>query len=50
VTPSFRTSRRIRFCRIELISTGEVAKKIIGGAADVIGNITGEIKQGVGAK
>jgi hypothetical protein len=33
-----------------LNKTGEVAKKIIGGAADVIGNITGEIKQGVGAK
>ena len=33
-----------------LNKTGEVAKKVIGGAADVIGNITGEIKQGVGAK
>jgi hypothetical protein len=33
-----------------LNKTGEVAKKIIGGAADVIGNITGENKQGVGAK
>ena len=33
-----------------LNKTGEVAKKIIGGAADVIGNITGEIKQGIGAK
>ena len=33
-----------------LNKTGEVAKKIIGGAASVIGNITGEIKQGIGAK
>ena len=33
-----------------LNKTGEVAKKIIGGAAYVIGNITGEIKQGIGAK
>ena len=28
----------------------EVAKKVIGGAADVLTNITGEIKKGVGAK
>ena len=33
-----------------LNKTGEVAKKIVGGAADVLGNITGEIKQGIGAK
>ncbi len=33
-----------------LNKTGEVAKKIIGGAASVLGNITGEIKQGIGAK
>jgi hypothetical protein len=32
-----------------LNQTGEVAKKIIGGAATVLGNISGEIK-GVGAK
>jgi hypothetical protein len=33
-----------------LNKTLEVGKKIIGGAADVISNITGEIKKGVGAK
>ena len=33
-----------------LNKSGEVAKKIIGGAATGIGNISGEIKQGVGAK
>jgi hypothetical protein len=33
-----------------LNKTGEVAKKIIGGAADVVGNITGEIKKGIEAK
>jgi len=33
-----------------LNKTGEVANKIVGGAADVLGNITGEIKQGIGAK
>ena len=33
-----------------LNKTSEVAKKIVGGAADVLGNITGEIKQGIGAK
>jgi hypothetical protein len=33
-----------------LNKTGEVAKKIIGGAADVVTNITSEIKEGVGAK
>jgi hypothetical protein len=33
-----------------LNQTGEVAKKIIGGAATVLGNISGEIKEGVGAK
>jgi hypothetical protein len=32
-----------------LNKTGEVAKKIIGGAADVVTNITSEIKEGVGA-
>ena len=33
-----------------LNKTGEVGKKIVGGAADVIGNITGENKQGIGAQ
>ena len=33
-----------------LNKTGEVGKKIIGGAATVLGNISGEIKQGVEAK
>ena len=33
-----------------LNQTGEVAKKIIGGAGTVLGNISGEIKEGVGAK
>jgi hypothetical protein len=33
-----------------LNKTGEAAKKIIGGAADVVTNITSEIKEGVGAK
>jgi hypothetical protein len=33
-----------------LNKTVEVGKKIIGGAATVLGNISGEIKQGVGAK
>ena len=33
-----------------LNQTGEVAKKIVGGAATVLGNISGEIKQGIGAK
>jgi hypothetical protein len=33
-----------------LNKTEEVAKKVIGGAADVVTNITGEIKKGVGAK
>ena len=33
-----------------LNQTEEVGKKIVGGAADVLSNITGEIKQGVGAK
>jgi hypothetical protein len=33
-----------------LNETGEVAKKIIGGAADVVTNITAEVKEGVGAK
>ena len=33
-----------------LNKTGEVAKKIIGGAGTVLGNISGEIKEGVGAK
>jgi cell division septum initiation protein DivIVA len=33
-----------------LNKTGEVAKKIIGGAADAVTNITSEIKEGVGAK
>ena len=33
-----------------LNQTGQVAKKIVGGAATVLGNISGEIKEGVGAK
>jgi hypothetical protein len=33
-----------------LNQTGEVAKKIVGGAANVLSNISGEIKKGVGAK
>jgi len=33
-----------------LNKTAEVGKKIIGGAADVISNISGEVKKGVGAK
>ena len=30
---------------IQLNKTGEVAKKIIGGAASVLGNISGEMKK-----
>lgn len=33
-----------------LNKTGEAAKKIVGGAATVLGNISGEIKKGVGEK
>ena len=33
-----------------LNKTVEVGKKIVGGAATVLGNISGEIKQGVGEK
>lgn len=33
-----------------LNKTSEVAKKIIAGAATVLGSISGEIKEGVGAK
>jgi hypothetical protein len=33
-----------------LNKTGEVAKKIVGGAATVLGNISGEIKKGIGEK
>jgi type IV secretory pathway TrbL component len=33
-----------------LNQTGEVAKKIVGGAANVLSNISGEIKEGVGDK
>jgi hypothetical protein len=33
-----------------LNKTVEVGKKIVGGAATVLGNISGEIKEGVGAK
>src|SRR6185312_4576198 len=33
-----------------LNQTGQVAKKIVGGAATVLGNISGEIKEGIGAK
>jgi hypothetical protein len=28
----------------------EVAKKVVGGAANVLGNISGEIKKGIGEK
>jgi hypothetical protein len=30
-------------------TTGEVGKKIVGGAADVVSNISEEIKEGIGA-
>ena len=33
-----------------LNKTVEVGKRMIGGAATVLGNISGKIKQGVGAK
>ena len=33
-----------------LNKTAEVGKKIVGGAATVLGNISGEIKQGIGGK
>lgn len=33
-----------------LNKTVEVGKKIVGGAATVLGNISGEIKKGIGAK
>ena len=33
-----------------LNKTGEVAKKFVGGAATVLGNISGEIKKGLGEK
>ncbi len=33
-----------------LNKTGEVAKKIFSGAASVLGNISGEIQQGIGGK
>ncbi len=33
-----------------LNKTGEVAKKIVGGAATVLGNISGEVKKGIGEK
>ena len=33
-----------------LNQTGEVAKKIVGGVANVLSNISGEIKEGVGDK
>ena len=33
-----------------LNQTGEVAKKIVGGAANVVSNISGEIKKGIGDK
>lgn len=32
-----------------LNTTGEVGKKIVGGAADVVSNISEEIKEGIGA-
>ena len=31
-----------------LNKTGEVGKKILGGAADVVSNITEEVKEGIG--
>lgn len=30
--------------------TGELGKKIVGGAADIVSNISEEVKQGIGAK
>lgn len=33
-----------------LNKTGEVGKKILGGAADVVSNISEEVKQGIGQK
>jgi hypothetical protein len=33
-----------------LNKTAEVGKKVVGGAATVLGNISGEIKKGIGAK
>jgi hypothetical protein len=33
-----------------LNKTGEVGKKILGGAADVMSNISEEVKQGIGQK
>jgi hypothetical protein len=33
-----------------LNNTAEVGKKVVGGAADVVSNISQEVKQGVGAK
>ncbi|MEP6576330.1 MAG: hypothetical protein ABJB85_07880, partial [Nitrososphaerota archaeon] len=33
-----------------LNKTGEIAKKIVSGAASVLGNISGEIQQGIGGK
>lgn len=33
-----------------LNTTGEVGKKILGGAADVVSNISEEVKEGIGAK
>ena len=32
-----------------LNTTGEVGKKILGGAADVVSNISEEVKEGIGA-
>ncbi|MGI0022244.1 MAG: hypothetical protein ACRD9Q_05210 [Nitrososphaeraceae archaeon] len=33
-----------------LNKTGEVGKKILGGAADVVSNISEEVKEGIGQK
>jgi hypothetical protein len=33
-----------------LNQTGKVTKKIVGGAANVLSNISGEIKKGIGDK
>lgn len=33
-----------------LNKTGEVSKKILGGAADVVSNISEEVKEGIGQK
>jgi hypothetical protein len=49
-TSSFRTGCLQINCLWNLNKTAEVAKGIGSGAADVLGNITGEIQQGISAK